>query len=458
MTRKAFARSVRHSLLGSAALILASFSTVQADFVGHGGMVRAVALSPDGQSLLTASFDYTMKRWNFQTQEETAEFDVHEGPVNDVAFSPDGKQALSVSDDGTAILWDMATNAQLFRMTGHAHKVMSAAFSSDGKLAATGSWDRTARIWDTATGEAIATISNTSPVNVVAFGPGDEVLFVGGHDGVIRMFSAETGDSQGQLEGHGLGITRLSLSPDGATLLSAGIDRSIRLWDIASMREVRQLKPHGEHIFAADFTSDGRGIISGDKEGQVLVTNLDTGQISFSVNAHDAIVWDVAVSPDGRFAVSASSDESVRVWHLETGDRIGFEAEAANRYEPWLTSDHPGAQYFTSCAKCHEVTAEGPKRSGPHFEGLFGRTVGGLEGYNYSKALREADFVWDHETIKQLFTEGPDVMLPGTKMPVQKVPDEQALEQLVDYIAVLTGATKPDPIEKGEAPASSEAN
>jgi cytochrome c len=90
-------------------------------------------------------------------------------------------------------------------------------------------------------------------------------------------------------------------------------------------------------------------------------------------------------------------------------------------------------------ARCHALTADGPSRSGPHFANLFGRKVGSVSGYHYSDALKSADFEWNDETLFRLFDIGPDKMLPGTKMPVQRVTDDAQLTALVDYLKVLTG-------------------
>jgi len=136
--------------------------------------------------------------------------------------------------------------------------------------------------------------------------------------------------------------------------------------------------------------------------------------------------------------LTASADETTAVWHLETGDRIGLKASDKTGKQPWLSSDHPGARLYTKCANCHALNAQAASRSGPHFEGLWGRRVGAVEGYNYSGALRNKSFTWNEKTLFDLFYQGPDKFLPGTKMPVQQVPDKEQLANLVDYLRVLT--------------------
>jgi WD40 repeat protein len=69
--------------------------------------------------------------------------------VTAVAFSPDGKLLATASDDGTARLWDPGTGQSVGQpLTRHTGAVYSVAFSPEGKLLATGSADNTARLWD----------------------------------------------------------------------------------------------------------------------------------------------------------------------------------------------------------------------------------------------------------------------------------------------------------------------
>ena len=65
--------------------------------------------------------------------------------------------------------------------------------------------------------------------------------------------------------------------------------------------------------------------------------------------------------------------------------------------------------------------------------------AGTLEGYKFSQALIDSTIVWNEKTIHQLFTEGPDVVLPGTKMPIQRM---KSSKDRVDLIKFLKEATE----------------
>jgi len=430
-------------LAGCFAILLAMAipGGARADLIGHGGMVRAVDVSPDGHWVVTASFDFTARLWDFGTQAEVAVLDAHEGPVTGAVFAPDGKHVVTTSDDKTAVIWEVPSGKLVRRLTGHGHKVMAAAVSPDGKQVATGSWDKTLRIWDMSTGEEIRVITHSAPINDVAFVNGGAWIAAGGHDGKVGMWSIADGRLQGVLDGHRQGITKMNALPGGKRLLTASIDRTLRLWDVKTGETVTVLT-HSEdrtgQVYAAAVSPDGRRALSAGRDGRLMEWDLATGAVLTTIPAHDKIIWAARFAPDGRFALTASADESTAVWHLETGDRIGLRAGDRTGKQPWLSSDHPGARLFTKCANCHALNAQAASRSGPHFEGLWGRPVGAVEGYNYSGALRNKSFTWNEKTLFDLFYQGPDKFLPGTKMPVQKVPDKEQLANLVDYLRVLT--------------------
>ncbi len=429
------ARALRRGLLaGFVALVAAPAG---ADFLGHGGPVRTLALSPDGSRVLSGGFDYTARLWDFGTQTELAVLQGHDAPVNVVAFLPDGRRALTGGADGKMILWDLDKRLAIGEVAAHTSQLIALAFSRDGELLATAGWDRTLALWSLDDLEPVARWPLEHNANALAFGM-DDALYTGHQDGELLRRHKSTGYVDAEFIGHGLPVTSLHATGDGKRLVSAALNGTLWLWDIEQRRAVRHFVGHDGPVYRIELIDDDATLVSVGSDGLLRDWEVASGTLRRELRAHDGAAWSVDVTPDGRFAVTAGSDASLRVWHRATGDRIGIPVADVGRPEPWLESNDPGPKMFRKCAACHALSTDEPKRSGPHLAGLFGRRAGSVDGYRYSSALVRSSLVWDDETLRALFAEGPDIYLPGTKMPVQKISDPERLDALIAYLRVLT--------------------
>ncbi|KAA0009660.1 c-type cytochrome [Billgrantia pellis] len=92
--------------------------------------------------------------------------------------------------------------------------------------------------------------------------------------------------------------------------------------------------------------------------------------------------------------------------------------------------------FRAQCVGCHSIEP-GVHLAGPSLHGVVGRPAGSLTDFDYSSVLREADLVWNRDTL-DAFLAGPDDFLPGTRMVLWGL-DERTRGRIIDYLVSESG-------------------
>ncbi len=201
--------------------------------------IRCVAISPDGQILVSGSKDQTIKVWNLPRRELVGTLTGHSGRVSSVAISPDGQTLVSGSADQTIKLWDLPHRELLGTLTGHstsllmAHK-SSLAISPNGQiLVSSGSADQAIKLWDLPRQELVGTLTGHSGgVSSLAISPDGQTLVSGSADKTIKVWDLPGQELIETLTGHSGGVYSVAISPDGQTLASGSADQTIKIWSM----------------------------------------------------------------------------------------------------------------------------------------------------------------------------------------------------------------------------------
>lgn len=121
-----------------------------------------------------------------------------------------------------------------------------------------------------------------------------------------------------------------------------------------------------------------------------------------------------------------------------TADAAALQTAIAALPAPYNAATYEaGRHVFAQCRSCHTIDEGAPNRVGPNLHGVFGREIGAIEGFNYSEAVRGADFVWDADHLDH-WLQNPQTFLPGNRMAFAGVRDEDERRDLIAFLMVET--------------------
>jgi WD40 repeat protein len=297
---------------------------------GHTNVVSRLAAPPGGKTLLSASYDHTIRIWELPAQLPAASETValnavtladrkrrggkvppaleakvavlkpartlteHKEWVVGLRLTDDGRTMITGDDAGHVLVWDRPadTVAKRWQVKGWAYAV---ALSNDRKLACVGEryplvfdGGRHAglKLWDAVAGEVVKDLSADFKgfhMSAAAFSPDGKVLAVGrggeadGTNGTVTLLEVPSGKKLRALApGHLNGLTDLAWHPDGKHIASSGRDTVVRVWEAESGKLVAELgKPRGgqfkDWVCAFAWSADGAWLAAADMAGAVQV-------------------------------------------------------------------------------------------------------------------------------------------------------------------------------------------
>src|SRR3954462_3780210 len=174
------------------AVILLAAAPAQAQLRGHGGPVRAVAVSADGAGEFSGSFDSPAIRWSLTRNAATQVLRFHTDAVNAVALLRDGR-AVTAGVDGRIAIWRAGAPHPERVLEGHTGPIVALSVSPDGAWLASAAWDNTVRLWPLAGGSPRVLEGHTQNVNGVAFTADGKSVVSASYDLTLRIWPLDDG-------------------------------------------------------------------------------------------------------------------------------------------------------------------------------------------------------------------------------------------------------------------------
>jgi cytochrome c len=401
---------------------------------GHGGPVRALAISSDGQTLISGSFDGSAIRWSLARDVAEQVLRFHSDAVNAAAWLKDGR-AATAGADGRIAIWSAGKQQPDIVFEGHTAPIAALALSPDGAILASASWDHTVRLWPLNGNASRVLEGHSQNVNGVAFSADGKAVVSVSYDLTIRIWPLD-GDGSPATVTLPAPINSVAVSADGEIAAGAA-DGKIYFLD-------RSGKPTGDvaagssPVVALAVSKDNALLAAANIRGAVAIIDRKARVAARKLIGPGLPVWSVAFMPDNKTLLTGGADNLIRRWNAMSGEPIGA-AIQENPADPLSAyAGDRGAEVFRACVACHTLTPDQGNKAGPTLSGIFGRKIATLPGYDFSEPLKKLDIVWTPETVSKLFEVGPATYTPGTKMPEQRIGSDEDRKALVHFLAHAT--------------------
>ncbi|TQN42911.1 WD-40 repeat-containing protein [Blastococcus colisei] len=332
---------------------------------GHQSWVLGVRPGRDGQRIVSASSDGTVRVWDAPSGQQIAVLRGHEDSswiqaeldptgavvatisgqsvrlfrlpeqrvlpagqgdwILDVASLPGEEQVVAGGEDGHVRVWDVASGQMVADLTGPGASVQGIDVDPSGRYVAAATHDGTASVWDWRSGELLAQRQLLNIAVEVTFdGDGSRLVVAGNPDVVAWNWVAGAGDEVQTLIYGGMThsiFQAFAFSPDGTSFATSST-RELEIWSSDGVFQ-RQLGGHSGHVFDVAYSQDGTHLVTAGADGTARIWTAD-GEPVRTLEGHRGELWSAAFDDSGDWVVTGGDDGFIGVWEVKTGRRIGW--------------------------------------------------------------------------------------------------------------------------------------
>ena len=270
-----------------------------------------------------------VRLWDASTGEPLGSLQGHTRYIHALAFSPKGGILASASADQSIRLWDVQTGKELGVLRGHGQAVWTLAFSPDGSTLASGCKDGSVWLWRAVSKprQDVQVLRSSGIGYVVAYLPDGKSLAVVNLTGSVSLWDADTMRPKEELMALGTKNLWPAVSPDGRYLAVGGKDGYLRVWDLAERRVATSqpacpqpdgVEPPAESVCVSGFSRDGARLFT------INIAEPGCSQVVREVPTWKPVAsWSVprpsggALSPDPKLGAYGHFDGKLIIWDID---------------------------------------------------------------------------------------------------------------------------------------------
>ncbi|MBL9139372.1 MAG: protein kinase [Verrucomicrobiales bacterium] len=243
--------------------------------------------------------------------------------ISRVAVTRDGQRVITCTERGLFRMWNAETGEPLMAPLQLAERIHDLSVTADGRWICVGGPSHGIKILDARTGAPALpeAIVGTELVESTIT-PDGRHLIAGTTHGEVHFWSLpEMTPRPTRARHHGV-VWSTRISRDSRRVATTSGDQTTLIWDVASahvMREIRSDKA----VYSSAFSPDGRRILIGSADRTARVWDVETGRQTSEIMRHPGGVWFTQYSPDGRYVATGDDSGVARLWDAESGLPLG---------------------------------------------------------------------------------------------------------------------------------------
>ena len=350
---------------GDSDLVICNIGNLQviSTLASHSKQIKDFSFSPDGNLLLSASQDNSLRLWQIKVNDH-ANNDGKKIAITKSLFHGTGKNIITGGENGDLIVWDVA-NGEI-KETHSAHKKCVSDINLDisGKLLCSTDWENILKLWNMNDFQNLLTlqidggmIKRCLPLIT------KNVIVSASCDYHIRLLDIKTGRILGEFEGdefccsldetklaitasgilskheltlvdidtkkvitdfsgHGSPITDFKFTHKGDKLVSSSKDQTVRVWNCSRMANLLTFNHHGDDVISIDISPDDQRILSLGSDGHLFLWQLTDGEINLDIETKIRITGECKFSPDASLIVAGGDSQWLKVWQVKDSKQL----------------------------------------------------------------------------------------------------------------------------------------
>lgn len=286
--------------------------------------ISALALTPDGKRLITASSSpvssYEIYIWDWRTRQPLIKLADHTDTITQLLITPDNQYLVSASKDKTIKVWNLLNDQALDTLHRHGSKVKNIVVTPNGEYAVSVS-EGDLKLWKTDEGKHLTTFSSESKIDQIQATDQQFIFSSGSNIFSIRNIQSEN-PKLVQLGSHTSLINDFILTADGKYVISASDDEvdNLKVWDLSSQTP-QSLGGHDEPVELLSINNEQQWSISVSLS-KTLIWSLENFELLYTFDgepqAINGLIRYISINSKEKFSISAD-DKNLKIWNLSTG-------------------------------------------------------------------------------------------------------------------------------------------